>query len=383
MSDLTTLIDRVRGGDRAAYAGVVERFQDMAVGYASSQLGGDRHLAEDVAQEAFLQAYVDLGKLREVAAFPGWFRRIVHKHCDRFRRRQRLHLVPLDTNRWQARVEPPTDGLEAKDRRRMLADAMRRLPDDEREVVSLHYLGQHTQAEVAAFLEVPVTTVNNRMHSARQHLRQELLDMAEQGSTQAQEGGLAARVQEQIEAMASLHGSLAAPIQKSLSDALGTDVEVRVVAVDHQLGLLAIREFPSPCCTYAFEPVPGQRRICFDVHMELAACIVGRQVGHGGHARVSEIGLQIGQDEWSRINPVAKPVMGAVVALWDDVVDMEIGEPQVETNPLYVMDSWIGAQDPMFHVRFEVIWDGRTSRIDLCYPAPSLAAGLAQLQTAT
>ena len=71
MDDLTTLIDRVRGGDRAAYAGVVERFQDMAVGYASSQLGGDRHLAEDVAQEAFLQAYLDLGQLREAAAFPG------------------------------------------------------------------------------------------------------------------------------------------------------------------------------------------------------------------------------------------------------------------------------------------------------------------------
>ena len=85
--------------------------------------------------------------------------------------------------------------------------------------------------------------------------------MAEQGSKKAQEGGLATRVQEQIEAMASLHGSLAAPIQKALVDALGTDVEVRVVAVDHQLGLLAIKMFSNPCCTYAFEPVSGQRRL--------------------------------------------------------------------------------------------------------------------------
>ena len=113
------------------------------------------------------------------------------------------------------------------------------------------------------------------------------------------------------------------------------------------------------------------------------ACLVGRQVGRGDQARIAEIGHQIGPDEFARIHPVARSVMGAVVALWNDVVDMEIGEPEVETNPLYVMDSWIGAQDPTFQVRSEVSWDGRTSRIDLCCPAPFLAAGLAQVQTAS
>jgi flagellar motor switch protein FliM len=45
------------------------------------------------------------------------------------------------------------------------------------------------------------------------------------------------------------------------------------------------------------------------------------------------------------------------------------------------MNSCIASDDPMFHVRFEVTWDDRVSSINLCYPAPSLAAGLAQLQT--
>ena len=75
----------------------------MAVGYASAQLR-DQHLAEDAAQDAFLKAFVDLGQLHEPAAFPGWFRRIVYKHCDRIRRRRRLHLVPLEENQWEARV---------------------------------------------------------------------------------------------------------------------------------------------------------------------------------------------------------------------------------------------------------------------------------------
>ena len=90
MQELTTLVGAVRTGvskmgasqsDAApldAYAEIVRRFQDMAAGYAYALLG-DFHFAEDAAQEAFLQAYLDLEKLAEPAAFPGWFRRIVFK----------------------------------------------------------------------------------------------------------------------------------------------------------------------------------------------------------------------------------------------------------------------------------------------------------------
>jgi RNA polymerase sigma factor (sigma-70 family) len=142
MHDLTTLISRVQQGDRQAYSEIVARFQHMAVGYASAQLG-DPHLAEDAAQEAFLQAFVDLGQLHEPAAFPGWFRRIVYKHCDRIRRRRRLHLVPLEENQWEARVEPVSQ-LEVEDRRQMLALAIQRLPEPERAPVTLFYLRQYS-----------------------------------------------------------------------------------------------------------------------------------------------------------------------------------------------------------------------------------------------
>jgi DNA-directed RNA polymerase specialized sigma24 family protein len=53
-------------------------------------------LAEDAAQEAFINAYCDLPALRNPAAFPGWFRRIVFKHIDRIRRSTRDSNVPLD-----------------------------------------------------------------------------------------------------------------------------------------------------------------------------------------------------------------------------------------------------------------------------------------------
>ena len=71
MEKLTTVIVHAQAGDLGAYGTIVRRFQDMAVGYAYAVLG-DFHLAEDAAQEAFIEAYLGLSKLREPAAFSSW-----------------------------------------------------------------------------------------------------------------------------------------------------------------------------------------------------------------------------------------------------------------------------------------------------------------------
>lgn len=76
MEELSTLVVRVKNGDSTAYAAIVQRFQDMAVGYSYALLG-DIQLAQDAAQEAFINAYFDWPSLREPAAFPGWFRQII------------------------------------------------------------------------------------------------------------------------------------------------------------------------------------------------------------------------------------------------------------------------------------------------------------------
>ena len=77
MDALDVIVTRAREGETEAFGILVRRFQDMAVGYGYSILH-DFQLAEDAAQEAFFEAYT-LSKLREPAAFAGWFRRIVFK----------------------------------------------------------------------------------------------------------------------------------------------------------------------------------------------------------------------------------------------------------------------------------------------------------------
>ena len=96
MEELETLLARAQDGDLEAYGEIVHRFQDMAVGYARAILG-DFHLAEDVAQEAFVEAYLNLSKVYGAHAFPSWLRTIVFKFCDRQTRKKKVRLVPLET----------------------------------------------------------------------------------------------------------------------------------------------------------------------------------------------------------------------------------------------------------------------------------------------
>ncbi|MHC4716789.1 MAG: RNA polymerase sigma factor, partial [Planctomycetota bacterium] len=88
MSETAGLVRAAQAGDEEAFGQLVRRFQDMAYGAAYARLGS-HHLAEDAAQEAFLEAFVNLPKLRNPAAFPGWFRRVVFRRCSRLARRAR------------------------------------------------------------------------------------------------------------------------------------------------------------------------------------------------------------------------------------------------------------------------------------------------------
>ena len=169
MDALEVIVMRARDGEAEAFGILVRRFQDMAVGYGYSILH-DFQLAEDAAQEAFFEAYRTLSKLREPAAFAGWFRRIVFKQCDRITRRRVVATVPLET------APDPVLATDEEERKAEVFEAVRQLPEHERSAMTLFYIGGYSTDEVATFLEVPVSTVKGRLHSARERLRTMLLD---------------------------------------------------------------------------------------------------------------------------------------------------------------------------------------------------------------
>ena len=176
---VTVFVIQAQRGDRAAFSRLVRHFQHMAVGYAYSILG-DFHLAEDAAQEAFVQAYLDLPKLREPRAFSSWLRRMVFKYCDRQYRGKRLWTETLE----KARHLPSQEAgpLQHTLRQELSEKIMRRiqaLPEAQRAVTTLCYIDGYSQAEVGEFLEIPVSTVKSRLHQARKNLQQTMSDMIE------------------------------------------------------------------------------------------------------------------------------------------------------------------------------------------------------------
>ena len=179
MEDLRSLVTRSRPGDVEAYGEIVRRFQDMAYGYAHSILD-DFHLAEDVAQEAFIEAYRCLGNLREPAAFPGWFRRIVLKHCDRLTRRKEIPAAPLEAAAEVAsHGRQPSQAAEDREMRDKVLAAIRSLPVQQREVTTLFYINGYSQDDIAEFLEVPEGTVKSRLAASRTRLKERMLNMVE------------------------------------------------------------------------------------------------------------------------------------------------------------------------------------------------------------
>lgn len=193
--ELVDLVNAARAGDKEAFGAIVRRFQDMAYGEAYSWLGVPED-ARDAAQDAFIDAWESLGQLRYEAAFPGWFRRIVRKHADRHKRRRRPEVV-LDEGGRAVEVPDALSLAEQEELRRAVRGAVDQLPETYRLPLALFHLDGLPQKDVAAFLELPVSTVKKRIFDARKLLERRLSHMAKQeleGGRPSQDEGFARRV---------------------------------------------------------------------------------------------------------------------------------------------------------------------------------------------
>jgi RNA polymerase sigma factor (sigma-70 family) len=174
MRELSELVEAAQAGDSEAYDTLIQRFQQMAYTTAYRYLG-DHHLAQDLVQEASIEAFVHLPQLMEPAAFPGWFRQIVFRQCTRVLRQATLPCISL---------EAVSDGLLAETTPEEIAlqgevqdcvhSAVAALPEHERLVTMLFYGCRYSYNEVSAYLKIPITTVKKRLYSARQKLKKQL-----------------------------------------------------------------------------------------------------------------------------------------------------------------------------------------------------------------
>jgi RNA polymerase sigma factor (sigma-70 family) len=170
-ADERALVLAARRGDLDAYAELVRRHQHAAVRAARAMGAGD--WAEDAAQEAFVSAWHALDRFAEDRRFRPWLVAIV---VNEVRNRQRLwRRREIIVQRVGGRLGPqeplPSDEVaEQVERRRRLGEAMSRLPEKQRLVVTFRYLMELTEDETASALGWPRGSVKSRLSRALEKL---------------------------------------------------------------------------------------------------------------------------------------------------------------------------------------------------------------------
>ncbi|MET8145922.1 RNA polymerase sigma factor [Sphaerisporangium sp. NPDC005288] len=168
-------ITRSLAGDLAAYEVLVARYS--AVAHRTAALLGAGQEAEDVVQEAFVKAFRHLATFRRDAAFRPWLLRIVanETHTMTRSRGRRAELVLKAGAEPDLRVPDDPEGAAiATDRRARLLEAVRTLPDRERQAVVCRYFLQLSEAETAEVLGWPVGSVKSRTFRGLARLRKEV-----------------------------------------------------------------------------------------------------------------------------------------------------------------------------------------------------------------
>lgn len=164
------LVAAARAGDRRAFEELARRWDRKLAAHAW-RLTGDRDLAAEVTQAAWLEVTRGLPRLLDERAFPAWAYRIVSRLCARsigaLQRRRTLSRA-LDT---EAEIEPDARSEPTALDHERLRRAVRALPPGQRAALALFYFEDLSVAETAVALDVPAGTVKTRLMHARRHLR--------------------------------------------------------------------------------------------------------------------------------------------------------------------------------------------------------------------
>lgn len=176
-------IKQVLNGNQDAYTEIVDLYQARLYQVCYRMLG-NKHEAEDITQEAFLRAFINLHSFDQKRKFSTWIFRIATNLCiDRIRKKKPdYHLdaqVPgtdgLDMySQIAASEELPVEQLEKMEMQERIQYEINRLPDKYRSVIVLKYMEELPLQEISEILDLPLGTVKTRIHRGREALRKQM-----------------------------------------------------------------------------------------------------------------------------------------------------------------------------------------------------------------
>ena len=178
--DDVQLIHRTLSGDDTAFGILLQRYQKSVHALVWRKIG-DFHTAEDITQDTFLQAYKKLSTLKNHNQFAGWLYVIADRLCIDWSRKRRLTTQSLEDTpveeieriSYTHHVSEERETECTERRRELVKKLLAKLPESERTVVTLYYLGEMTTREIGKFLGVSVDTIKSRLRRGRKRLQED------------------------------------------------------------------------------------------------------------------------------------------------------------------------------------------------------------------
>jgi RNA polymerase sigma-70 factor, ECF subfamily len=176
-------IKQIRKGDQNAFAEIVELYKDK-VFQISFRMLGNRQEAEDIAQEAFIRAYVNINNYDINRKFSTWLYRIAtNLSIDRIRKKKPDFYLDAEVagaegltlySQVAADVVSPDDEVVSLELQETIQKEILKLPEKYRSVIVLKYIEELSLKEISEILDIPVGTVKTRIHRGREALRHQL-----------------------------------------------------------------------------------------------------------------------------------------------------------------------------------------------------------------
>lgn len=179
LSDAELIARVVLDDDHHAFAELVRRHQSAVRATLRNLTRGNTVLADELAQDTFLRAYRALKSFRGESRFSSWLYRIAYNAYQSEVRRAKPH-DPIEEHASEL-IQP--SGAEQADFQHDLAEAMKRLNENERAAITLCYTSGLTHEEAAATLQCPVGTVKTNLLTGKEKLRRYLQPWADRKAT--------------------------------------------------------------------------------------------------------------------------------------------------------------------------------------------------------